>query len=406
MWKIIWKKSTPLLCEAGSVFIGGERIINKNTFLKMKKYGYLVLKIFLSLSLIYAIAMIGIFFGIKKGLTNTKGIEDDKSVIFEEIAQVSSEDKKSSSEDAGAGVYQEKKQILCQIEVLKKVAPINAKDIAQTYEKTDSVGLVRKMIFAVQLRFQNNAGLEDKIAQCEKENHSSNIDFSIAGNNDGALKNAFPWMNDEEWKAIKAAIVKDKDVINRVAMEIDLPPRLIVSNLVVEQLRLFHSQRELFKKVFEPLKILGNATKISLGVMGVKEATAITIEEHLHNPNSEYYLGKKWENKLAFSTSDIAQERFVRLTNEKDHYYSYLYAAIYVKQMMNQWEKAGYSIKYRPEIIGTLFNVGFPQSKPKADPKVGGSEISIGDARYSFGSLAYEFYYSGEMEEEFPYITN
>ena len=92
----------------------------------------------------------------------------------------------------------------------------------------------------------------------------------------------------------------------------------------------------------------------------------------------------------------------MRIANEKDHYYAYLYGALYLAEMMKQWRTAGYEIMYRPEIVGTLFNVGFPQSKPNPNPKVGGSEINVGEGKYSFGSLAYEFYYSGELAEEFP----
>ena len=179
---------------------------------------------------------------------------------------------------------------------------------------------------------------------------------------------------------------------------------MIVANMIVEQLRLFNSEREIFKKFFEPLKILCSANKISLGVMGIKEKTAIDIENHLKDPASVFYLGKEAENILDFSTSEnIVQERYNRLASEKDHYYSYLYGGLYLKQIIKQWGKEGYDIKYRPEIIGTLFNVGFPQSKPNPDPKVGGSKIKIGEKEYSFGSLVYEFYYSGEILEEFPY---
>ncbi|MFZ2192983.1 MAG: hypothetical protein WAV31_01955, partial [Candidatus Moraniibacteriota bacterium] len=187
---------------------------------------------------------------------------------------------------------------------------------------------------------------------------------------------------------------------------VGIEPRLIVSALIVEQLRLFHSQRELFKKFFEPLKILGNATKISLGVMGVKEATAIETENHLKDASSPYYLGPEYEHLLDLNSGNPTQERFSRLTDDKNHYYAYLYGAIYMKEMMMQWERSGYSIAYRPEIVGTLFNVGFPQSKPNPAPKVGGSKITISDGAYSFGSLSYEFYYSGELIDEFPYITD
>ena len=138
--------------------------------------------------------------------------------------------------------------------------------------------------------------------------------------------------------------------------------------------------------------------------MGIKEATAIATENNLKDQTSQYYLGAEMEHALDFKTDNIANERYDRLTTEGEYYYSYLYGGIYLKQMISQWEKAGFDIQYRPEIVGTLFNVGFPQSNPKADPKVGGSEISIGKAKYSFGSLAYEFYYSGELLDEFPYV--
>ena len=72
---------------------------------------------------------------------------------------------------------------------------------------------------------------------------------------------------------------------------------------------------------------------------------------------------------------------------------------------MTQWKNAGFDISNRPEIIGTLFNVGFPQSKPNANPKVGGSTVVIGQNKYSFGRLSYEFFYSGELVEAFPYLN-
>jgi hypothetical protein len=126
------------------------------------------------------------------------------------------------------------------------------------------------------------------------------------------------------------------------------------------------------------------------------------VEKNLKDPTSPYYLGKEYENILDKLSE---KSRYEKLTDES-HYYSYLYGAIYVKQLMQQWKAAGYDIKYRPEIIGTLFNVGFPQSKPKPDPKVGGSTIKINGVEYSFGRLAYEFYYSGELMDEFPFNTN
>ena len=54
-------------------------------------------------------------------------------------------------------------------------------------------------------------------------------------------------------------------------------------------------------------------------------------------------------------------------------------------------------------MLFTLFNVGFSQSVPKANPVPGGSHITVGDTKYTFGALGFDFYYSGELAETFPY---
>jgi hypothetical protein len=174
-----------------------------------------------------------------------------------------------------------------------------------------------------------------------------------------------------------------------------------MSVAAVEQMRLYYTQRELFEKVFRPLQILASANKMAWGVMSIKESTAINIENHLNDPNSPFYLGKSYERLLDFQTDQPTQERYNRLINEKDHYYSYLYGALLVRQYIAQWQNAGIDISTRPEIVGTLFNIGFKNSHPKAQPEVGGSLLSIGGHEYTFGSLAFEVYYSGEMSQEY-----
>ena len=176
---------------------------------------------------------------------------------------------------------------------------------------------------------------------------------------------------------------------------------MIVAPLVVEQLRLFTSEREIFKQIFSPLKILGNQSQFSWGVMGIKQDTAKQIEENLKDKKSVWYLGKEFEHILDFKTDDHDNERFERLTDEHDRYYSYLYGALCIKQIMKQWSNAGFNIDNRPEIIATLYNIGFENSKPKRDPQSGGAKIEINGGQYSFGSLAQEFYNSDELIEEF-----
>jgi len=85
-----------------------------------------------------------------------------------------------------------------------------------------------------------------------------------------------------------------------------------------------------------------------------------------------------------------------------DHFYSYLYTAFLIRQYQAHWEREGFDLSLRPEIVGTLFNLGFEKSKPSKNPKVGGSSFKVGDKEYTFGGLCFEFYYSGEMMKDFP----
>lgn len=207
----------------------------------------------------------------------------------------------------------------------------------------------------------------------------------------------------EEWSTLKTALLKDKSVIERVSKETGVPSRYIVSILIVEQLRLFNSEREVYKQIFAPLKILGNQSQFSWGVMGIKQDTAKETESNLRNPISPFYLGKENENKLDYhSGTDMDEERFARLTNEDDRYYSYLYGAIFIKEIISQWKKAGFPIHENIGVIATLYNIGFKNSIPKENPQVGGAEINISSQKYSFGSLAQAFYYSDQLLIEFP----
>ncbi len=210
------------------------------------------------------------------------------------------------------------------------------------------------------------------------------------------------WTKGEEWQTFKNAITKDLTTLKRVEGETGISSRLIVSMIAVEQLRLFYSEREVFKQVFAPLKLLGNQTQFSWGIAGIKEETAKQIEAHLKDTSSPYYLGKQYETYLDFKTNNIDQERFERITDPKNRYFAYLYAALYLKQFEKGWQSKGFPISQRTDILGTLYNIGFNHSDPKADPQVGGAEIEIENTIYSFGRLAGEIYNSGELIEYFP----
>jgi len=244
---------------------------------------------------------------------------------------------------------------------------------------------------AVRLGLTNTKGIIDTQAAA----------FLAAAQN-STPSNTEAWSQGPEWQTLKAAITKDTGVIYKAATVADVDPRLVVAVVVPEQLRLFHSDRQLFKEVFAPLKILGNESQFSWGIAGVKQDTAIAIENHLKDSTSPYFPGVNYEHLLDFKTANTGSERFARITDDKNHYYAYLYAALYLKEVMAQWKAAGFDISNRPEILCTLYNIGFDHSKPNASPSVGGAEIDLNGTTYSFGGLGGAFYQSQELRNEFP----
>jgi hypothetical protein len=282
--------------------------------------------------------------------------------------------------------------------VLNDFHPKNAQYILSVLEQNGDEREVLRMLDAVDLQLKENKAYQKAVGELKSKQRAQKQKVSGLS--------VFEWMNISEWQDFKIAVAKDKALIDSAARVTGVEARLIVACLVGEQIRLFNSKRETYKKVIGPLKILSVESQFSFGVTGIKEHTAKNIEGHLRNPNSIYYTGQEYEHLLDFvatDTASIAVERIERLTNFRNHYYSYLYAAIFLKQVKVQWERAGYPIDGRPEILATLFNVGYPQSVPKSNPKVGGSTIKIYEKPYSFGAIAFQFYYSGELYDLFPF---
>jgi Protein of unknown function (DUF1402) len=253
------------------------------------------------------------------------------------------------------------------------------------------IGLVLSVGFLIsKLNLTKNGGM------AQSENYFDTSRMLI--NNE-----TFDWMHTDEYTTLKAIMPKEKDTLLKVENGTGIKSRLLASILFVEQMRLYNSNTELFKKIFQPLQILGVQSQYSWGVLGLKQDTLVQIENNLKTATSTFYLGSQYEHLLDFSTAtDHDAERFNRVTDEHDHYYTYLYAALFIKQIEKQWSDAGFDISGNPEILATLYNIGFAHSTPNNNPQVGGAAIQIGNTSYSFGELAYEFYYSNELINVFP----
>ena len=270
-----------------------------------------------------------------------------------------------------------------QLEQLSGMArrhPVNARLILQAAAISDAPALIGPMMAAAGIYMADGADTADRSL------------------------NVIPWMATPEWEALKEAITHDSALIREAGRLTGVEPRLIVGCLIGEQIRLFNSKREMYKKYLGPVKVLSVQSQFSYGVNGIKDFTAEAVEEHLKDPSSEYYMGPAYEHLLDYPEgADVVEERYKRLVDYGSHLYSYIYTGCILHQTMLQWRRAGYDISDRPDLLFTLFNVGFSQSEPKPDPMPGGSHIKVGDREYTFGAIGFDFYYSGELASLFPF---
>jgi hypothetical protein len=109
----------------------------------------------------------------------------------------------------------------------------------------------------------------------------------------------------------------------------------------------------------------------SIGFCQVKIKTAYWIEKQLNDSTSKFFPGKEYSNLL--TVSDAAAELMRKLVNDS---LNILYAAGYLRIIQAYWEKAGFQINGRPDILGTLYSTGMfrpngeirrPNGNPKAN---------------------------------------
>ncbi|MCX6716624.1 MAG: hypothetical protein NTV72_01745 [Candidatus Taylorbacteria bacterium] len=366
----------------------------------MKVAFFTAIKVVIVIFALIGFAFLAAYVGVNLHLTDTSGIVDSQSDVFWQNSRNSSSTAVIlNGEDSFFN-----KENYCSLKILKKeyggefrriinLAFADKKELAQKNldAVTMTLGVSTGGLFA---DFRNSCILDFTT------NASLKSFEDLADMTD--IASPFAWASSSEWTFFKMGVLKDKDVLKRVENETGIKSRILVAELMSEQMRLYFSDRAWFEKAISPVKVLASMSQFSLGVLGIKQETAKKIEDNLKATTSPFYLGPEFENVLDFKTADINAERFKRITDYHDHYYAYLYAALYDKQIITQWQKSGVDISNRPEVLATLYNIGFVHSSPNLEPKMGGASLMINGTEYSFGRLAYEFYYSGELLEDFP----
>ena len=313
------------------------------------------------------------------GFTNNNGGADKNNRYLTESQHYLASSDSVNSQEAALNGYRH-------LSVLRQFYPKNADLIFNAARYSDRPTAVQEMIYAANMYMQDDdhAGAYRKMVDDVDNILKSKKMQPFEGN-------VIPWMNDSAWPALKAAILKDSALIYEAARLTGVEPRLIVGCLVGEQVRLFNSKREMYKRYLGPMKVLSVQSQFSLGVNGIKDFTAMQVERNLTDTASIFYMGKPYEHILDFQTADHQSERFSRLTNYRNHLYSYIYTGCILHQTMLQWRRSGYDIVNRPDILFTLFNLGFQASKPGPDPKCGGSHITVHDEVYTFGVICNDF---------------
>ncbi len=212
-----------------------------------------------------------------------------------------------------------------------------------------------------------------------------------------------PWNRTPEWATIRSGLQKDAEIIERVSKETGVSERMIVAVVIPEQIRFFTAEREVFKRYFEPLKILGSLSQFSLGVSGIKQETAVLIERYANDPFSPFYPGAGMDRLITYPAgTEHNTELYNRLTDPKNHYYSYLYTALFIKEIQSHWKREGFDIQGTPGVVVTLFNIGFQASNPNGAPVTGGAPVTIGGNVYTFGEVGELFFNSDELTDVFP----
>ena len=109
----------------------------------------------------------------------------------------------------------------------------------------------------------------------------------------------------------------------------------------------------------------------SIGFCQVKLKTAYWIEVQLNDTSATYFPNRKYKGKLSLSNSP--SEIMQKLENDS---LNILYAAAFVRIAISYWDKSGFPIDNKADILGTLYSTGLfkrdgniriPNKNPKAN---------------------------------------
>jgi len=183
---------------------------------------------------------------------------------------------------------------------------------------------------------------------------------------------------DDKYKAVSTLILRLASDIIRAAKSKNVDAQVLAGVIFAENmLNVSFVDKYLEYPVYMGLP---NLIDFSLGVAQVRISTAKYLEEKGYMP----VIKGKWSFIVYFSANEV------RATLLQDDYYCILYAAAYLRLLADLWKDDFSMIEYRPDIWGSLYNLGHGK-KPHSNPKPNSFGELVGLYYDHMGDLLYTY---------------
>lgn len=207
------------------------------------------------------------------------------------------------------------------------------------------------------------------------------------------------------------AIIKYKKDIDEYAKELGVDTNTILSIIYVEytqyELNLARKYKSIGQQTVsnvlysvnlkEAAEFFNKGLQLSSGFTHIKPKTAEDTKHKLDNiPGFKDYI--TYDDITNYQLqNDIGNKASIKIT------------AGMLKVLQEQWKNSpeGVDISQRPEILATLYNIGYERSVPKKNPQAGGTYLpTVVDGKYientNFGVRVSKVYNSRTMDSFFP----
>jgi len=150
-------------------------------------------------------------------------------------------------------------------------------------------------------------------------------------------------------------IMERKQLIFTASKLFDINPQYLATVIYTERTKNYDWTDEAFDEI-----IAKTGQNSSMGFSQVKIKTAYFIEKQITDSVSAFFCGKKYEHILMLSKSP-----FKLIQKLKTDSLNILYAAAYLRIIQTFWSNKGYPIDNKPDIIGSLYQLGLFHSDGK-----------------------------------------